>query len=187
MSQVYNIGYLSNFKIFIVAILMYVIIYALLKKVKIFGDDDKISSLIALISVIIVSFSGVLTYTVIYAINWFTIIMFILFLVFILMSFVGIKIDTIGSIFSKNTKTLLIVFILVFSIILIKGFFAMNNTFDTSNPTNDSYKINTSYNTGVNDIVGENNFFERLNIDPDILASVLFLFVIGVFVIFIGK
>ena len=187
MSQVYNIGYLSNFKIFIVAILMYVIIYALLKKTKILGDDEKISSLIALITVIIVSFSGVLTYTVIYAINWFTIILFIFLVIFILMSFVGIKIDAIGSIFSKNSKIILIAFLLVFSVIFLKGFFAMNNTFDISNPNNDSYNINTTYNTGVDDIVENNNFFERLNIDPDMLASVLFLLVIGIFIIFIGK
>ena len=188
--MVYDLSYLMNFKIFLVAILLYVIIYTLLKKMEIFGDDKNVTALISFISVIIVSLTGVLTYAVAYALNLFILIIFILFLIFLLANFTGVKLSDIYSISKSNSKAILIAFLVIFSIIFLKSFFAVNNTYDISNPQNDSYAINTSLNTGVDDMVDTKkveSFFGRLNIDSDILSSVLFLITIGVFVIIIGK
>ena len=62
-------GLFEHLKIFFVAVLIYVIIYATLKKIQVLGSDDKVNALIALFSAIIVSFSGVVTYAVSHAIN----------------------------------------------------------------------------------------------------------------------
>lgn len=186
--MVFEINYLINFKVFFVAILIYVIIFTLLKKLQIFSSDEKTSSLIALITAIIVSFTGILTYTVTYAITWFAVILFVAFLIFILMSFMGVKIEDIHALFNKNSKIVLIVFLLLFSIIFIKSFFALNNSFDLSNPNNDSYAVNSSFNTGVDDIDNgkSSSFFQSLNIDSDIVSAAAFLLLIGGFVMLIG-
>lgn len=187
--QIFNIGFLENFKVFIVAILIYAIIYSVLKTVKPFGDNKSVDAVIALVSAIIVSFSGVISYSVSYAINWFVILFFILFLLLVLLMFLGIKPEDIASVSTKNAKPIIIAFIIVFSVIILKSFFALNNAFDTSNPQNDSYAINTTMNTGFGDVASDSQkgFFGELfaNVDRDLLSAVLFLVILGIFIMFI--
>lgn len=188
MVETFTLSAFENFKILFVAILMYVLIYALLKHIQIFGDDKKISSLIALISAIIVSFTGILTYIVSYAINLFAIIMFITFLIILLLRFVGVKFDDIAKQASDNKKVILIVLLVIFSIIFFKGFFGINNAFDISNPQNDTYNINTQANIGYNDVVPEENqyFWEDWKFDDDLVSAAIFLSIIGILVMFVG-
>ncbi len=187
--QILNIGFLENFKVFIVAILIYAIIYSVLKTVKPFGDNKSVDAVIALVSAIIVSFSGVVSYSVSYAVNWFVILFFILFLLLVLLMFLGIKPQDIASVSTKNAKPIMIAFLIVFSVIILKSFFALNNAFDTSNPQNDSYAINTTMNTGFGDVASDSQkgFFGELfsNVDRDLLSAVLFLVILGVFIMFI--
>lgn len=184
-------GFIENIRVVFVGILIYAVIYALLKKIKVFGDGDKVSALIALMAAIIVSFSGVVTYAISYAINWFIIIFFIVFLLVVLLLFLGVDFSNISGVV-KNPSTaraIVIAFGILFAIVLIKSFFALNNSVDTSNPQNNSYVIDTSFNTGIDDITGvevksDQNYLDKL--DNDLLAAVLFLVAIGIFVFIIG-
>jgi len=190
MSEIFNTGFIEYSKIAITAVLIYVIIYALLKKIKLFDVDEKVNALIALLAAIIVSFSGVVTYAVSYMINWFVIIFMVLFLAVVILLFFGVKLEDVTKFSKENGKIFIWVFIGIFGILVIKSFFALNNTFDTSNPTNDSYSIDTSFNTGVNDITGKElkeNWWQSFNIDSDLIGVSLFLLIIGIFIFFIGK
>lgn len=191
MAEVFNVAFLEYIKVLIVAILIYAIIYALLRKLEIFGEKKEVSAVIALASAIIVSFSGVVTYTVSYAINWFVIILFIVFLLLMLLMFLGVSQGDIASKVKDNAKPILIAFGILFLVIFLKSFFALNNTFDTSDPQEDSYEVDTRYNTGVDDMATNDtdSFLVSVfnSVDRDIWASVLFLFVLGIFVFFIGR
>ena len=191
MAEIFNVTFLNYIEVLIVAILIYAIIYSLLRKLEIFGEKKEVSAVIALAAAVIVSFSGVVTYTISYAINWFVIIFFIVFLLMVLLMFLGVSQGDITSKVKDNAKIILVVFGILFLVIFLKSFFALNNTFDTSNPPDDKYEINTSYNTGVDDMTGkvDNNFLTSIfnSVDRDIWASVLFLLVLGIFVFFIGR
>ena len=183
--MLYTISYLSYFKIFFVAILLYVIIFALLKKLEIFGKDNNVYALISLLSVIIVSFSGVLTYTVTYAVNLFSILLVLFFLIFVLANFLGVKGSEVSSIFTKNSKIVIIVLAIIFALIFFKSFFALNNTFENPNQMNNSYNVSTTTNFGTGEIIHKNSFWDRIQFDSGVLPSALFLLVVGVFVIFL--
>lgn len=190
--EIFAIGFLENLKVLFVAVLIYALVFALLKKVKLFEGSDKINSLIALLSAIIVSFTGVVTYSISYAINWFIIIFFIVFLGMLLLLFLGVSFDDIASASKGKAKFILIAFGVLFLIIFLKSFFALNNTFDTSDPMNDSYAVDPSFNTGVNDITGvelqDGWYYTPFGyIDKDLVSAVLFLLVIGAFVFLIGR
>ncbi|MDA3856485.1 MAG: hypothetical protein PF569_09595 [Candidatus Woesearchaeota archaeon] len=191
MAEIFAIGFLENLKVLFVGILMYVIIYALLTKLEVLGEKkETINALVALLAAIIVSFSGVVTYAISYAINWFVIIFFIVFLLMIIFMFLGVDAGKITAqvIKKENAKIILIAFALLFLVIVVKSFFALNNSFDINNPQNDSYIIDTSYNTGVDDITNteiDTGVFS--NIDSDVVSAVMFLLVIGVFVILMGR
>lgn len=188
MTDIFALGFLENLKVFFVAVLIYALVYAILLKLEVFGDK-KLNSLIALLSAIIVSFTGVLTYLVAYAINWFLIILFVFFLIIVLILFLGVDISNIAKISKDNTKLIFIIFIILFSIILIKGFFAINNTFDLNEKLNNSYDVDTSFNTGVDDITNleiDESFWDRFNIDSELISAVLFLIAIGGFVWLMG-
>lgn len=188
MADIFALGFLENLKVFFVAVLMYALVYAMLLKLEVFGDK-KVNSLIALLSAIIVSFTGVLTYAVAYAINWFFIIFFILFLMMVLLLFLGVGMSDITKISKDNSKLIMIVFLVLFSVIIVKGFFAVNNTFDLNEPQNNSYDVDTSFNTGVDDITNleiDESFWDRFNVDSDLIAAVLFLIGIGAFVWLMG-
>jgi hypothetical protein len=181
----------SFLKLAAAAVFVYVLVYAILLKLKILGDNKGMSAVLALITAVIVSFSGVVTYSLSYAVNWFTILLFTFFLIMVILLFLGVKAEEIAKFASDNRKVLLGVFILLFSVILIKSFFAMNNSFDTSNPQADAYKINTEFNTGVDDTVPKgtsDKFFSYFsNIDKDLIAVVLFLIILGIFVALVGR
>ena len=194
MADVLNPQFLSYFKVVLVGLFIYVVIFALLKNIKIFGEDDKINSLIALLSAVIVSFSGgVATYVVGYQINWFFIIFFPIFLLVVLLMFLGVKMSDITGQVTKNGKTIVVVFLVLFAIIFIKGFFALNNQFDVSNPPDDVYDVDASFNTGIDDVTNSQievnnkgvwNWFEDV-FDSDLFAAAIFLIVIGGVVLFV--
>lgn len=91
-----------------------------------------------------------------------------------------------------NPKVLAGALIILFIVILGKGFFALNNTFDISNPQDDPYEVDSSINAGIDDITGseiDSGFFGGFfdNIDTEVWYAVLFLIIIGGFVIFLGQ
>lgn len=191
-SEIFAVGFIENLKVLFVGIMIWAITFSLLVRSEILGGHHnmKINNLVALLAAVIVSFSGVVTYAISYAINWFIIIIFIVFLMLTLLYFLGVKPGDVASQATKNGKTIVIVFGVLFLIILVKGFFALNNTFDTNNPPSDQYSIDTSFNTGVDDITNSQinpSFWDRFfNVDSDLVAAALFLLVIGVFVMFIS-
>ena len=191
MGSIFNMGFMEYSKIAITGVLIYAIIFVLLKKIKVFGENEKMSSLIALLTAIIVSFSGVVTYAVSYMINWFTIILFVVFLLMVLLLFLGVKATDISKLMGDNKKIIITVFFILFAVILGKSFFAVNNSFDNNDPMNNSYTIDTSFNTGINDITNKDineGWFQKLwnNIDPELLGVVGFFIIIGIFVMIIG-
>jgi hypothetical protein len=100
--------------------------------------------------------------------------------------------DIVGQVKQKNNaRAILIVFGILFMIIVIKGFFALNNAFDVNNPQENQYEVDTRFNTGVDDMIDESeqNFLTRAlgTVDRDIWASALFLLIIGAFVLIIGR
>ena len=192
VEQIFALGFLENIKVLFVGILVWALIFAVLKKIDIFGGNDKVNSLLALLSAIIVSFSGVVTYAISYAINWFFIILFIVFLIMVFLMFLGVSGGEIAGLAKDNIKPLMVAMVLVFLVILTKGFFAVNNAHDLNDPIEDQYEIDASFNTGIDDITNQEidggSFFDSVGgIDSDLLSASLFLLVIGVFVMFVGK
>lgn len=196
MSEVIGLTFLENMKVLVAAVFIYVIIFALLKKTEVLGNDTKINSLVALLAAIIVSFTGVVTYVVSYAMNWFVILFMILFLAVLMMMFMGIGLDDLISNKGKTGKIIIGVMFFLFALLFFKGFFALNNALDLNNPPEDMYEVDASANTGVDDITNEEldvdtGWFEDLfgdwEIEQDLLYAVLFLAVLGVFVWILSK
>lgn len=191
MNEIFNPGFIQNLQIFFVAILIYAVVYSLLKKLSILGENSKIDSLIALLAAIIVSFTGVASYSITYAINWFVIIFFILFLMLLIFMFLGVKMDTVTEVTKGNAKYILWFFGIVFGLLIVKSFFALNNAYDINNPQEDKYAVDTSFNTGVDDMTNEDGAttWQRLksSVNPDLFSAVLFLIGIGIFVMIIGR
>lgn len=189
--SIFAIGFLENIKVFFVAILMYAIVFSILKKIQVFGEDNKVNSLVALVSAVIVSFSGVVTYAVSYAISWFFIILFIVFLLIVILMFLGVNMGDITSSVKTNSKIIVYVFLALFAIILIKSFFALNNSFDSNNPNVDDYEIDTNFNTGIDDTYLEEGEEREVTFDfeydSDLFGIALFMLIIGVFVVFLGR
>lgn len=191
--SVFALGFIEQIKVLFAGILIYVIIFALLKKVNPFGEKGSgINSLIALITAIIVSFSGIVTYAISYALTWFMIIFFIVFLFILLLLFLGVKFDDVTKVATQKPvmRGIAIAFALLFVVILVKSFFGVNNAFDVNNPPEDPYEVNTSVNFGVDDVVDEDpSYLAYLfySLDSELLSAVLFLLVIGVFIIFMGR
>ncbi len=189
MSDFFQIGFLENIHILFVAILIYALIYAILKKIALF-EDTKVNSVIAIVSAIVVSFSGVITYTISYAINWFVIIIFMIFLLLLILMFLGVKAEDIAGGVKNKGVFIMVIFFIIFGVIILKGFFAINNLYDVNNPQEDPYLINTSYNTGVDDITngqleinGEDIWSAILDfLSSELFAAFLFLLVLGIFV-----
>ncbi len=174
------LGFTDYMKILIVAIFIYVLIYAILKKVALISDE-KINAVLALLAAVIVSFSGVVTYAVSYAFNLFAIILIIMFVIVFLLMFLGVKLDEIGKM--VNMKVVAGVLILIFLVVFAKSFFALNNEFEDGK-TNSTLDVNTSTNYGAEIDIPEEKF---LNVSDDTWAMFLFFLVLGIFVILIGK
>lgn len=165
----------------IVGIFLYVIIFALLKKFAFF-EDTNINALIALLSALIVSFTGVLTFIISYAATWFAVLLILVFMIFFLLLFFGYSTDDLKNLVSP--KVLAVVFGVLFLLILVQSFFAVYNTF--SDPQNISEEVDTSNPFETNKIV---EFFKGWfsNINSELLYGVLFLVIVGMLVIFLGK
>ncbi len=193
MSEVIGISYLENMKVLIAGLLIYVIIFALMKKTQVLGDDNKVNSIVALLAAIIVSFSGVVTYAISYAINWFVILIFMLFLGLLAMMFLEIKISDLITNKSLAGKIFLGIFFLLFAVIILKGLFALNNYFDTENPPEDPYEVDPSFNLGVDDMQNDKSdsfidwLFGGIEIEQDLIYAVIFLLVLGLFVFILGR
>lgn len=169
---------LDNFHIIFTAVIIYALIYAMLSQTQII-KDKRVSSVIALLAAIIVSLTGVVSFSIFYGLRLFAIIAMIFFLIILLVSFVGFdfKSDIIGE--GKGKYIIVGIIGLLFFLVLVKSFFALNNS--ELNENQNASEINTSVNVGVDtNITG-------INIKPEIWSSFLFLLVLGIFVIFIGR
>lgn len=177
----FSLGFFENIKILLVAILMWVIIFALLKTKSPF-EDDKINASIAFLSAIIVSLSGVVTYVITYSASIFGIVLFISFLIIILMSFLGVNLDDL----KINPKIIAGVICVIFLTVLINGFFGVNNEFDPEdyeqNQQNSTEEINTNPNIGFGEIETSEKptIIERIkNFDSELTSAIIFLLLIG--------
>lgn len=179
----FSLSFFEQIKVLLVALLMWAIIFALLKTKSPF-DDDKINATIAFLSAIIVSLSGVVGYVITYSSSIFGIILFISFLVIIIMSFLGIKIEDL----KINPKIIGGVIGVIFLVVLIKGFFGINNEFmveNYNNPEFDSKQVNTNPNLGYGEIDTSSGFgiIDKIkSMDSDLISAIFFLLIIGVFV-----
>jgi hypothetical protein len=192
MEGIFTLGFMDNLKILFVGLIIYAIIYSMLKGTDIF-PSEKISSLVALLAAIIVSFTGIVTYIVAYAINWFVILFFILFLLMVLLMFLGVKMSDITSSALENKKIIAVAFIVLFSIILVKGFFGVNNAFDPNTLNNENYDpyiVDTSTPGQITEAgTPTTEFFKNINIsvDSETTQAAIFLLIVGVFVFLIGR
>jgi hypothetical protein len=172
----------------IVGILLYVIIFIALKKIALTSQDST-NALIALLATIIVAFSGVVTYIVSYSVTLFSLLLFLFFLLFLVLGFLGIESKVIFEIFSKKVFVILLVGLIGF--IALKAFFGVNNQYDLNEPQDNQTQVDTSFNTGVNDITGVNtensSWFDSFSISSDLLTAVLFLIGMGAAIFFIGN
>lgn len=183
----FSTALIENLKVLFVGLLIYVIVFALLKKIQVLGDDDKINSLIALLSALIVSFTGVLTFTISYALNWFILIFIGIFFFITLLLFLGITFDGIAS-QMKNVGImwgLVSLFALLFLGVLLQGFSSLNTLDDQQDFQQqgefedvNNQQISFSPNDGDGTVFG---------IDQEIFSAALFLAFIGIFVILIGQ
>jgi hypothetical protein len=117
------------------------------------------------------------------------IIFIIAFFIFIILVFLGISISEAQGMLNK--KVLFGVIGFIFVIILFKGFFGVNNVYDLNNPQENPYDVNTEFNTGVDDITGEQlemeeGWLENFSINSDLLGIVIFFLIIGGAIFFIG-
>lgn len=179
----FSLGFFEQIKVLLVALLMWAIIFALLKTKSPF-EDDKINATIAFLSAIIVSLSGVVGYVVSYSSSIFGIVLFISFLIIIMMSFLGVKLDEL----KINPKIIGGVIGAIFLVVLINAFFAVNNEFTVenyNNPEFDNSQINTNPNVGFGEIDTSSGFgiIDKIkSMDSDLISAILFLLIIGVFV-----
>lgn len=174
-AEIFGSGIFEGAKVLLVALLMYVIIFAILEKIQVLGTDKKINSLVALLSAIIVSFSGLVTYAITYAINWFVIVLFVIFLMMFLMMFLGVNSSNIAEQASKKPVIIGIgvVFFLLLLFVFAQGYLSSQADSSESEETNI-----------IDSII---DFFSFASIDNDLFAAFLFLLVIGIVVIFIGR
>ncbi len=176
-------------KVFLAGILIYVIIFSILQKFKPISESKHINSLISIIAAIFVSLTGIISYTISYGMNIFSVIILTIFFIITILAFLGVD----GTSYLKgqnnsNVKIFVICLLVLFSVIMLKAFFSINNVFDTSNPQDDPYAINPEFNIGYDDIVTEENskaFFDRM--DNDTVSAFLFLTVIVIFALILAK
>lgn len=167
-----------SFQVVLTAILIYALVYATLKKTGVF-DDEKVNSVIALASAIIVSLTGVVTFSVFYGVRLFAILLVIMFLIMVLLGFAGQ--DFPKNIISGNEKfgkAILGFLGVVFAIILINSFFALNNS-----EIEGDEEINTEPHFGVK-FFGSGIDFD---FDSETLSTFFFFLIIGVFVFVLNK
>lgn len=190
VSEIFSIGFMDNLKIVFVGLIIYAIIYSMLKKIDIF-PSDKVGALVALLAAVIVSLTGIVTYIIAYALNWFVILFFILFLLLVLLLFLGVKFTDVTSSVMENKKAIVIGFLILFSVILVKGFFGVNNQFDLNNQNSedyDPYAVDTSVPEHVIETKNSiTNVFENIDLTSDMAQASIFLLIVGIFVFLIGR
>ncbi len=167
-----SLVFFENLKFIFTAVMIYAIVFGILKKVN-WINDQKINSVIALMAAIIVSLTGVVTFSLFYSVRLFSILITLIFFIIVTISFTGIEFRNIAN--SKIGKyTIIGLTILVFFILFLKSFSALNNS-----ELKGSQEIDTSFNVGVN--------FPSISVSSTALTGFLFFVILGVFVIFIGK
>lgn len=181
----FSLNFFDQIEVLLVAILMWVIIYALLKTKSPF-QDEKINASIAFISAIIVSLSGVVTYIVAYSSTIFGILLFISFLIIIMLNFLDVNLSSL----KINPKIIAGVIGIIFLFVFIQGFFGVNNEFSVENYNNqnmtNSSQINTNPNIGFGEMEmssGSQILDSIRNIDSDLLSAVIFLLIMGIFIV----
>ncbi|MCH8519455.1 MAG: hypothetical protein LAT82_01740 [Nanoarchaeota archaeon] len=184
------LGVLIEFRTLFIALLMWIIIYALLVTRGPFKEADaKLNAGISALAAIIVSLSGVVAFAVSYLFTFFGILIVAIFIIAMLLNFLEIDIPSLG----LNGKIVMAVFVVLFLGILVNSFFAMNNEFekDRFNEMEYQSEINTNPNIGFGEFepeVSSNWFTDLINSVPSATWSAfIFLAVIGVFVIIFAR
>ena len=96
---------------------------------------------------------------------------------------------------NSNKKVIVIAFLVLFSIVLVKGFFGVNNAFDTTNINSedyDPYNVDTSAPEHVVEVGNKfTSFFSDTSFDidwsSDTSQAAIFLLIVGLFVYLIGR
>jgi hypothetical protein len=185
---------LIEFRTLFIALLMWVIIYAILITKGPFKEaDTKLNAGIAALAAIIVSLSGVMAFAVSYMFTFFGILLVAIFVIAMLLNFMDIDIPSLG----LNGKIVGGILIVLFLGILINAFFAINNEFSEETFNEGKYQDNvtTNPNIGFGEIDSEEfqedtgNWFSDIfdDIDQGVWSAFIFLVVIGVFVIFFTR
>lgn len=190
MEDAFNV--LIDYRSVFVALLMWAIIYAILITRGPFKDTDaKINAGIAALAAIIVSLSGVVAYAVNYMFSLFAVLIVALFVIVMILSFLDIEVGSLG----LNGKIVGAVLIIIFLGILANAFFAVNNEFESELYNEGEFQedVNTNPNIGFGEI-DEDNFssdtwFDDIfgDIDSGTWSAVVFLVIIGIFVIIFAK
>mgnify|MGYP006266765817 CR=1 FL=1 len=186
------VGVLIEYRTIFVALLMWIIMYALLVTKGPFKEADaRLNAGIAALAAIIVSLSAVVAFAVSYLFSFFGILIVAIFVIAMLLNFLEIDIPSLG----LNGKVVMGVFIVLFLGILINAFFAINNEFSNDNFNDNEFNstIDTTPNIGFGEIdtdttSSQNWIVDTYNSIPSATwSAVLFLLIIGVFVIFFAK
>lgn len=186
------VGVLIEYRTIFVALLIWIIMYALLITRGPFKDaDSRLNAGIAALAAIIVSLSAVVAFAVSYLFSFFGILIVAIFVIAMLLNFLEIDIPSLG----MNGKIVSIIFIVLFLGILINSFFAMNNEFsgESFNEEEFNSSVDTTANIGFGEVetdasVSDNWLVNAYNEVPaSTWSAVLFLVIIGVFVIFFSK
>ena len=170
-------------------LLIFFLLYSLLKKFSILGESDIVNTSVAVLATLLLSFSGIMSFVIASSLNIFFLLFFVFFLIMVLLLFLGFKFEDITSIFKgKISKNILIGILILFFLVIIAGsFFNINNYFQTSQEIPD--EINNVPNTESEkidlDIEVENDISNSF-LDRDTVLVFIFLVVLVIASFFIS-
>lgn len=111
MASILELGLLDYFAPVFVGLLVYAIIYALLEKTKIFGDNKGTNGVIALAVALLFLLTPDVLGIVKIITPWFTILFIFLIMIVLLFMFVGVKQDQVAAAFSERGTVWIIIMI----------------------------------------------------------------------------
>ena len=178
----FSLEFITNFKVILTGLFVFVLVYAILNKIQVFGEKkEAINMLLAFFSAAFTLFSGAIVYVLEFGTNIFLILLIIMFLIFVIISFMGIESKVIFEFFTQHKKIVLIILSLFFIFILFRGvFFAFENT----NPSNNYEQTNNIEEVNSNKNDDNSNFLE--NINPEVFFMVIFFLTLIISLFFIS-
>ena len=177
----FSLEFITNFKVILTGLFVFVLVYAILNKIQVFGEKkEAINMLLAFFSAAFTLFSGAVVYVLEFGTNIFLILLIIMFLIFIIISFMGIENSVIFEFFTEHKKVVLIILALFFIFILFRGIFF---AFEDTNPNNYE-QTNNIEEVNNNENNDNSNFLE--NINPEIFFMVIFFLTLIISLFFIS-